>query len=178
MDQVVKLDIKAITDYLALLGIVVERGEDTNGLVHYQLAVPLGVDAQGNERLVLLAWEDSKLIAENVDGAGDISLMKFIGMVSLEVIPEAVSDTARLISFLNHMIELPGFVYSETLRNVHFVYALPVVDLSIQGKQLVSVIGLIGSMLDLYQEMIQEVASGGTSFDKLLTMNGTDEEPD
>ena len=176
MDQVIKLDIQAIIDYLSSLGITAEKGETVEGIDQEQLVVPLGVDANGQERAVVIVLQEPELEEGEVEQPDDIRLIKFIGVMVVQVVPDASNDVARLVSFLNHMVEFPGFIYTETMHSVNFLYGLPVVGQRIQGQQLVSVIGLIGSMIDLYQETIQQIASGKISFEQLLTQEPSEEE--
>ncbi len=168
MDQVVKLDIHAITEYLGSLGISAQKGETVEGVPQEQLVIPLGVDMNGEDRAVVLVLQEPELEEGEVETSDDIRLIKFIGIMSVQVVPDAATDVARLVSFLNHMVEFPGFIYTETMHSVNFLYALPVVGSGIQGQQLVSVIGLIGSMIDLYQETLQQIGSGKVSFEQLL----------
>ena len=176
MDQVIKLDVTAIADYLSSLGIKAERAEKIKGVDQEQLVVPLGVDANGEDRAVVLVLQEPELEEGEVKQPDDIRLIKFIGIMSIQVVPDASFDMARLVSFLNHMVEFPGFIYTETMHSVNFLYGLPVVGAGVQGQQLVSVIGLIGSMIDLYQETIQQIGSGKVSFEQLLTQGMEDEE--
>lgn len=176
MDQVIELNVQAIADYLATLGITAEKGEPVEEIPQEQLVVPLGIDANGEDRAVVIVIQEPELEEGEVEQPDDIRLIKFIGVMVVQVVPDASADMARLISFLNHMVEFPGFIYTETMHSVNFLYALPVVGAGVQGQQLVSVIGLIGSMIDLYQDTIQQIGSGKVSFEDLLTKDQAEEE--
>ncbi len=176
MDQVINLDIQAITTYLSTLGIIAEKADSVEGIPQQQLVVPLGVDTNGQERAVVVVLQEPELEEGETEQPDDIRLIKFIGVMVVQVVPDANNDVARLVSFLNHMVEFPGFIYTETMHSVNFLYALPVMGTRLQGQQLVSIIGLIGSMIDLYQDTIQQIASGKVSFDQLLSQDHSEEE--
>lgn len=166
-----KTEVNAMKDYLASLDIESFVLPASDLAAVDQLDVPIGPDEKNRQRRVIVMVDKEQ---EDEEGRGEqaeadaVHVVKFLGVMPIEVKPELVADVARMVCFVNHVADIPGFLVSEPLASVYFLYGLPCPGGEVEPRQFVSSLGLVGTMVDLYQPFIEKVASGELSVDKVL----------
>ena len=172
-----KVNVNDFREYLASLDIESEILPTSEIATVDQLDVPIGVDEQERDRriIVMVDKEDNEDFDE--DEADTVHLVKFLGVMPVEVKEELLGDTARMVSFVNHVADVPGFLLTEPLASVHFLYTLPCAGGQVDPIQFVASLGLVGSMVDMYQSQIESVAQGENTFAAVLA-GEVDIEPD
>lgn len=177
-----KLEIQTLKQYLDSLDVASEVLPRTEEAYVEQLDIPLGVDEQDRPRRIIVMIERDDEGFEDEEEEDEVHLVKMLGILPIEVKEEHLGDTARMVSFINHVADIPGFILSEPLASVHFLYGLACPKGEIEPEQFVATLGLVGTMMDLYQDQLESVAVGNTRFDDILSaqpdLEEFDEEPD
>ncbi len=165
-----KTEVNALKDYLASLDIESFVLPPSDLAAVEQLDIPIGVDEQNRQRriIVMVDKEDSEEGLTEEEAADAVHVVKFLGVMPIEVKKELVADVARMVCFVNHVADIPGFLMSEPLASVYFLYGLACPGGLVEPRQFVASLGLVGSMLDLYQPFIESVSIGKLSFEKVL----------
>ncbi len=166
-----KTEINALKEYLASLDIESFVLPSSDLAAVEQLDIPIGMDELERPRriIVMVDKEDPDEGISEVEAADLVHIVKFLGVMPIEVKPEFVADTARMVCFINHVADMPGFLMSEPLASTYFLYGLPCPGGQVDPRQFVASLGLVGSMVDLYQPFIERVSKGELSFDKVLS---------
>jgi len=173
-----KLEIQTLKQYLDSLDVASEILPRTDEALVEQLDIPLGVDEQDRPRriIVMIEREDEEAEEQAEEDEDEVHLIKMLGILPIEVQQEHLGDTARMVSFVNHVADIPGFILSEPLASVHFLYGLACPNGEIEPEQFVATLGLVGTMMDLYQDQIENVAVGTTRFDDILSIDPEEDE--
>lgn len=79
-----------------------------------------------------------------------------------------MADVASLLLFINHMIDMPGLEMDELNNKVLYRYVFLTSQVNEEAFLLVSILGTIMMILDLYTEAIEKIASGQKTFNQLL----------
>ncbi|MDP1835808.1 MAG: hypothetical protein Q8K75_07755 [Chlamydiales bacterium] len=169
-----KADVNSLQEYLSSLDIESFVLPASDLAAVDQLDVPIGADEQNRQRRIVVMVDKEQTDEEEGEQQDDeekadaVHIVKFLGVMPIEVKPELVSDVARMVCFLNHIADIPGFLLSEPLTSVYFLYGLACPGGVIDPKQFVSTLGLVGTMVDLYQPFIENVSTGKTPVDKVI----------
>ncbi len=163
-----KVNVEEFKQYLASLDIDSEILPTTDMATIDQLDIPIGVDDQDRERRIIVMVDREEPEEDELEEEDAVHLVKFLGVMPVPVKEELLGETARMVSFINHVADVPGFLLTEPLSSVHFLYTLPCPGGQVEPIQFVASIGLVGSMVDLYQSQIEKVSTGEVTFDKIL----------
>lgn len=162
-----KVDVKQFQEYLASLDIESEVASATELSPVEQLEVHIGNDEEGRPRAIVVMID--KGIESELEEEDAVHIVKYLGIMPLEIKKELVPDVARMVSYVNHVSDIPGFLVSEPLSSVYFLYGLACPGGVVEPRQFVSTLGIIGSLIDLYQPFIEKVSRGELSIDKVLS---------
>ncbi len=166
-----QVDVRILQEYLASLDIESTLIPAGGQAVVDELEVPIGVDAENRERRVIIMadnpFKDEDASSKEEQDA--VVILKYIGILPITVSPSLLGDLARLVCFLNHVSDIPGFLVSEPLASVYFLYSLPCPNGQIDPVQFVTILGLVSTQIDEFQPFIEQVAKGELSIDKVLS---------
>lgn len=173
-----KLEIQTLKQYLDSLDVASEILPPADEAFVEQLDIPLGVDEQDRPRriIVMIEREDEDAEEEAEEDEDEVHLIKMLGILPIEVDHQHLGDTARMVSFVNHVADIPGFILSEPLASVHFLYGLACPNGEVEPEQFVATLGLVGTMMDLFQDQIEKVATGTTRFEDIISAEPEDED--
>lgn len=168
-----KADVNSLQEYLASLDIESFILPASDLAAVDQLDIPIGADEQDRQRRIVVMvdkeqQEEGEEPQDPEERADAVHIVKFLGVMPIEVKPELIGDVARMVCFLNHIADIPGFLLSEPLNSVYFLYGLACPGGEVDPKQFVSTLGLVGTMVDLYQPFIESVSTGRVSVEKVL----------
>ena len=129
----------------------------------------LGPDEKERERTLKLSprlQETGEALTKNPSPA--IISLEFLHELPFSVKEEAAKDVASLLHFINNDLYLPGFHLNEAEGKVSFRHFNYSGIHGIDKKLLIGVTGLILLYLDLYSNIIEDVATGKRSFNEVL----------
>jgi hypothetical protein len=120
----------------------------------------LGTDEKGREKSMAISVIDQAL----PEGSAALVQCRFVFPFAIH--ESASGDTARTAAMLNSGMEIPGLEVSELDGEVAFRYSW----LCEEGdeKKITPIVGYIMMTADLYSPVLEEVASGGSTFIELL----------
>lgn len=78
------------------------------------------------------------------------------------------SDIARLVCFINKGMEFPGFEFSEVDRLIFFRHTLVVPENELDERILLSLVGMIQVLVDLFSETFESVANEQDSIQNII----------
>jgi hypothetical protein len=85
-----------------------------------------------------------------------------------EVSALALNEMASMLLFLNQIIDWPGFQLDELNNSISYRFNWLVKNSAIDTIQLTIILGNILLILDMFNESIQQIASGQSTFNELL----------
>lgn len=134
-----------------------------------KLFVFLGNDRSGNLLTLEIILQEQLMIAPSKDKtSSDYHRIQFSLPIPVEVRDFAVSDTARLLTFINKNIDLPGFEYDEIDGKISYRYVLLGHELDPRGLCILGIIGNIITFTEIFDETIATIASGKATFNEML----------
>ncbi|NGX42192.1 MAG: hypothetical protein K940chlam7_00469 [Chlamydiae bacterium] len=135
-----------------------------------RILVYLGLDIQKRERVIEVIAE-SPDITKELQSEGPLSgaaVIQFRSDFPFLAKDDTLFEVRSLTSFLNQLLEIPGFEVDELENRIYYRYVFMGVDSEENLKLTVSVIGTILLLLDVYGAMIEPLAEGKVSFDEML----------
>ena len=138
-----------------------------------RVVVYLGEDSMGRDHVVEIALWPQILVQMETEKEGEAPTpthwkLVFSWELPFEVEDIAVADTARMVSFVNSMVELPGFELRELEGTVGFRTVAFGDKRGISGHILMGILGNIYLMRDMHMPTIERVASGAATMNDLL----------
>lgn len=129
------------------------------------LTLFLGADDQGYTKTLEITAQQ-----QIVDPAKESKLFRvqFSSKLPFEIADTCSNQTASLIALVNRFLDLPGFEMSELDDQVFYRYVLLVNEQGLTDELILSIIGSVMLMLDLYSRSFEAVASGKMSYNELL----------
>ncbi len=94
--------------------------------------------------------------------------VQFSSKFPFDIAENSSNQTASLIVFLNRFLELPGFEMSEIDDHIFYRYVLLVNEPGFDEELILSIIGNILMILNLYSHALENVSSGKLSYNELL----------
>lgn len=82
--------------------------------------------------------------------------------------PKTSSEVIHTLTFINTILELPGLAFNEIHEIISFRYVLLVKQHSMDKQLLLAITGSIQLIIDLYGELIEQIAKGEMTFNDLL----------
>ena len=145
--------------------------EATEIVPYDRLIVFLGLDEKERERILevtILKQEFMKGL-DLLDENGPVFFrVQFNVGFPFGIKPEATSQVSSLICYLNRLMELPGFEMDEISLQLSYRYILLYGEEKFNKKLLISIVGLIMLLLELFSSTLERVAVGEATFNKLL----------
>lgn len=135
------------------------------------LLVFLGMDGLERERvaqITVVQQEMGETLGGGPKEGESFFTISFVVPMPYEIHDDAHSDLCSTICFVNSNAILPGFEYHETEDRLLFRHVLMAREDCVTETQILSILGLIIFHLDLYAEMIGEVAVAKMSFEELV----------
>lgn len=145
--------------------------EATDVVPDERLLVFLGIDEREREKILevtALQQEFFKELRMNELKEPDIFRIQFQVVFPFNVEPKATNQMASLICYLNRLIEIPGFEMNEIDLQLSYRYILMYGEKKFNQKLLLSIIGLIMLLIELFGSTLEEVAQGKKTFNDLL----------
>ncbi|CCB87452.1 MULTISPECIES: hypothetical protein [Parachlamydia] len=133
-----------------------------------QLLVFLGNDAKEREKILQITTFKQTMAQESKKKEESYHLVKFVVNLPFSVEPSAASQTASTLLFINRFLELPGFELGELEDQVFYRYVLFTKGNKVDPLLLFSLIGNVMMIIDLFNGVIESVASGEKTFNDLL----------
>lgn len=136
---------------------------------HDRLLIYGGQDYQQRERIIEVTTQIQQL-GQNLGGSSQDEYVRVQFQVTLPFKVEelAARDLSSLLLFLNKLIELPGWEFSELEDRIDYRYVLLTKQDGIDENLFNGIIGLILLITQLFTEIIEQVASGKRSFNNLI----------
>jgi len=135
-----------------------------------RLLVFLGTDQQGREKVMEITaqFQDLGEALQTPASSPHFIRVQFEICLPFTCQASACSELASLVTFLNRMLEIPGFELDEVNGKVFYRY----VHLDhIEGEKKTVINGIIGAaslLTELFSELIESVAIGKRSFNQIL----------
>lgn len=159
-------------DLLKKIAAISQKGElqtahfSANEEVPYDyLTVFIGNDDQNRPRSLEITTQK-----QIIDPSKESKLFRvqFSSKLPFDIVEESVNQTSNLVAFINRYLELPGFEISEIEDQLFYRYVLLVNEPGLSDELILSIIGTILLVLDLYSHSLESVASGKMSYSELL----------
>lgn len=144
---------------------------DDDELLPYIL-ISLGKDTQGRDRFLKLMIIYQEM-GQNL-GAKDINIKNpvFNVVYTLDIPVDYHSnyakDVASIINFINRQMPFPGFELDEMTDKIYLRHAHFITLQGLDERVIVSTVGLITMISDLFIPSIEEVASGKKQFKDVI----------
>jgi hypothetical protein len=138
-----------------------------------QLAVKLANDIKDRDQFLVIRAVNQDLSSQDAllgiaSPPRNYQELQFIVTLPFFVIDEKITDISRLLLLLNKGIELPGFELSEVDRLIYYKHAFVVPEDDLDERILLSLVGMIQLLLDAFTDIIEAVATGPLSFQKVV----------
>lgn len=135
-----------------------------------QLVVFAGRDQKEREKIIEInAREqqfDPKISKEQLKD--HYYRIQFSVKLPFEVDPLALNQTGSLILFLNQQMDWPGFELNELTNQVLYRYNWLIKESAIDSRLLITIFGSILLNLDMFNDTIEQIAMGRSTFNELL----------
>ncbi len=135
-----------------------------------RLLVFLGNDYKKREQILEITSQEQQL-HKNLTEYPSLTpyhRLQFRILFPFEVKEAALNQVASLILFLNQLLDLPGLELNELNNQVSYRYVWLVKEEGIDAKLVLSLVGTILLIMELFTQMIEYLADGTTTFNELL----------
>lgn len=128
-----------------------------------QLLVFLGKDFKEREQILEILSEEQPLGKPH-----EYYRIQFYFKFPFQVQDQAFSQVASLLHFINQLLDFPGLNLDELHNEISYRYVWLTKINKIDSKLIMSIIGIILFILELFTQPIERVALGTITFNDLL----------
>jgi hypothetical protein len=165
--------LKEIVSYYQEEGLSVSIEKETSHDLISQLSVSLGADAHGRMRLLQIAIEPQHLreltrLGPHHSPAPSHWRLSFEMEFPFKGSPKTASELLHVLVLINTLLDLPGLGFNELKNTLFFRYVLLSKNHGIDKALLLGITGSIQLIMDLYGDLIEQVATGQMTFNGLL----------
>lgn len=158
--------IKALLDQEKYESSIIKGGKD---LPFYdRLLVFIGIDSKKRERILEISSQEQILHPEQKSSPKGYFRIQFQYFFLFAVEDTAMNQVANLLLFLNQQIDFPGLELNEVENKISYRYVWLTKGNGIDHVLILSIVGIIRLLLDLFTDTLERVAEGKTTFNELL----------
>lgn len=146
--------------------------EPTKEEVLPKLALFVGADRQGRERTIEIFLRDQYTEA-NVQSEKTEALyctLQIVYVFPFRATDMTVSDTARLVAFLNRQFEIPGLEFDEVSGMLLYRHVSLLHKKNVEMTTITGMIGIIMLFLEMFSDTLEQVATGVMTTNEILEM--------
>lgn len=134
-----------------------------------RILVLLGQDDQQREQIVEMTAQEQHLhLAENVQTENSFYRIQFQLLLPFKVEDTALPQMASLILFINRLLDFPGLELDELDNQIYYRYVWLAKKHEVDVSIILSILGIILLVLQLFTPAIESIANGTSTFNELL----------
>jgi hypothetical protein len=168
LDHILK-HIEALLTKEELDAVFIEADEESS---QERLLVFIGNDAKGREQILEITAQDQELgqsISDKIrETAPALARVQFQVKLPFQLTERSAKEVASLICYLNRHMELPGMEMDEITNLLYYRHVLMSTHEDLNKMLIVSIIGVIMYLLNVFSDLIESVASGALTFNNVL----------
>lgn len=143
--------------------------EPTTEIPFDRILVLLGQDNQQREQIVEITAQEQSLNFENTSPASTpVYRIQFQLLFPFTVEDLATSQMASLLLFINRLLDFPGLELDELDNQIYYRYVWLTKKQKIDVALILSILGIIVLVLQLFTPAIEAIANGTSTFNELL----------
>ncbi|MBA3723227.1 MAG: hypothetical protein H0W88_12615 [Parachlamydiaceae bacterium] len=132
------------------------------------LIIFLGTDGKNREKILEITAQEQILNPEKKPSARTYYRIQFKYLFPFQVKDEAFNQVAGLVLFLNQQVDFPGLELNELENMISYRYVWLTKGGSVDSMLVLSIIGIIRLLLELFSESLERLAEGQATFNELL----------
>jgi hypothetical protein len=133
-----------------------------------RLLVFLGVDGKRRERILEITSQEQVVNSEHKSPTKNYFRIQFQYIFPFLTQDLAINQVASLVLFLNHQVDFPGLELDELEGRISYRYVWLTKGNAVDDQLILSLLGIIRLLLDLFAESLERLAEGQATFNELL----------
>ena len=135
-----------------------------------RLMVYLGTDHKDRDQVLEIISQVQEMgeVLKEIPVQPNYVRVQFQSCFPFTVKDHALHDTTGALMFINRLLDLPGFELSEIDDKLFYRYVLLTTKDEVDKQLLLGIVGNVMLLLDMYTEMIEQLAEGKMTFNEIL----------